>query len=173
MCYYSINLPNTRDAKKGEDLTIGQRHGHHVLEGADHKVVCVRDDTTLHIEQLELSVGGRIEFDNSLTLLRQIGPRLGKPVSGRFVEYRIAQNARAIRTGHFSSDAIMIDGLAVHLWWLAEGTKCYIGPKKVDLTTALGVTDPSIALDHGPQRDDAPTHHTMLAKIDGLCSITR
>lgn len=163
MCYYSQHVANTRDAKEQENLRTAIVGFHRVLKGDDGKVVCVMDKATMHIENLQVDEAQFAHLHPSVRFVLQ--RYIGKSVSAPFVEYHAHSGSRG-----YAADAILLDGVRIHLFWLVNGLHCYIGAKKVPLETKLGMDDPSIALDH---REETPTVARTLARIDGLCSITR
>lgn len=163
MCYYSKIVSNTRDAKEQENLRTVTRDHHRMLAGDDGKIVCVMDKTTMHIENLQVD---RTQFGTLQPSIQQVLRRyIGKSVSAPFVEYHSNQGVRG-----YAADAIMLDGIRIHLFWLANGMECYVGAKKVTLETKLGVDDPSIVHDHKPI-DEMPTLGRALGVV-GVCSIT-
>ena len=174
MCYYSTTMHGTRAAKKQEDLVVSTHLNHGVIKGeSDGKVVCVMDNTTIHLEKLKLSHAGNSATTPSgrhiSDVLRDV-ILAGKPVSGIFTEYHAA--ALYPRRRGYSADAIIIDGVPVHLLWLKEGSKCYVGDKKVPMENRMGLGHPPVIHDPLPS-DEAPTLGRMLARVAGLCSINR
>jgi len=168
MCYYSrtMNSREFRDAKENEDLTVSHDgHGHSVARAtSDKKIVCVMDKTQLNIENFQV--------DNiPPNIFEAVRHLIGKEVSAQFVEYHFPDTG-VIHRQH-ASDAIIVAGTKVHLAWFKQGTKCYIGEKRVPpvkLETRLGVDDPSIHLDH---KEPSTILDRVLSKVTGLCSITR
>jgi hypothetical protein len=175
MCYYSTTMSNTRDAKEQENLVVGVHSNHGVLKGeSDGRTVCVMDRTTLHIEKLELTRAFIRHGNHRATSLSEVlKGMIGKSVSGTFLEYQSAVSNGGVRRLGYSADAVMINGVPVHLLWLKPGTKCYIGAKReVPMSQRVGLGHPPVINDPLPS-DEAPTLSRMLAKVDGLCSITR
>ena len=162
MCYYSKTLHPSRyrDAKAGEDLIVGSdEQGHHYAVGkSDGKIVCLLPGTEVHVARFEYnkamlpSVG--VEMRKILRNLQ------GKEVHARFVE---------LNRG-YSADGMMVDGARVHFIYMAVGTEFYIGAERVPMETRLGVDDPSIMLDH---KEPSSIFDRVMAKVNGLCSITR
>ncbi len=182
MCYYSTTI-NTRNAEHQENLVVGT-HANHAALRADHavlraekdnRVVCVMDDTMIHLEKLELSELGAanvVRHEGHVVRLKiALKDVIGKPVSGMFREYHAAMHCQNSRQG-YASDCIVINGVPVHLVWLKAGTKCYVGDKKLALETRLGVDDPSIVHDHKPI-DEQPGLTRVTDRALGLCSIVR
>ncbi len=179
MCYYSTTMSNTRNAEHQENLVVGTAVDHAVLKAEkDNRVVCVMDDTMIHLEKLQLSELGAactVRYKNSAVLVRTVlKDVIGKPVSGMFREYHAVANpdSHHIQRHGYASDCIVINGVPVHLVWLKQGTKCYVGDKKLALETRLGVDDPSIVHDHKPI-DEQPGLTRVTDRALGLCSIVR
>ena len=163
MCYYSKTLRRDqfRAAKEGEDLTLtADGVGHHFATSeADGKIVCILPGTQLHIENFQLNQQWKRNLPHSTwRLLQELE---GKPVSARFFE-----DTR----GGYSADSVTLCGERIHLLYLAAGTKFYIGAKRVPMSERMGVDDPSIMLDH---KEPNTSVERVMAKVDGLCSITR
>lgn len=167
MCYYSRSMRRDefRGAKENEDLTVQpDGTGHTVLRAAsDNKIVCVASGSMINIENLQVNRENFRQLNPSLQWALQ--PLIGKAVRAEFREYH--HNG-----GHYAADALVIDGMKVHLAWLKSGTKCYIGDARVSLETRLGVDDPSIVHDHKPI-DEQPGIARAMGRALGLCSIVR
>lgn len=166
MCIYSLALGrgSFRDAQEGEDLTLSHFDAHAVARGdSDNKIVCIKPGSEVHIAEFRLHPS--VERD-IMRHFPQLKKYLGQPVSAQFRE----------RGGHGqSADVLMINGNAVPLVYFAVGVKFYLGEKRpvpvpVKLETKLGMDDPSIHLDH---KEETPTVARALARVVGLCSITR
>ena len=163
MCYYSTTMRNVRDVKQQEDLYIGTHMSHTVLKSAkDDRAVCVKGGSEIHFEKLEIQ-RDRLSHE----YLCAIRPHLGKEFHTRFVQY----------SGNgYAADAIMVGPYKIHIAWLKDGLKCYVGPKKPDLAleAKLGVDEQTMKgnmLDHGPQHDDVPTFRRSVLRALGFCSI--
>lgn len=163
MCYYSGTMRKNqfRDAIEGEDMTLRHMSGHQVLAGKDGKAVCIKSGSTLTIEKLEPDA---CVSRNLPPAVREVlAYYRGKTVTAEFREYQ--------PHGGYAADAITLFGQRIHIVWLAEGLKCYLGPKRVSLETKLGVDDPSIVHDH-KSIDEMPTLARALGVVS-VCSITR
>src|SRR5688500_12674642 len=104
MCYYSTTMRNTRNAEHQENLVVGNHLDHAVLKGEkDDRVVCVMDDTMIHLEKLELSELGRVNSvrheGHVVRLTTALRTVIGKPVSGMFREYHAAMHCQNSRQG--------------------------------------------------------------------------
>lgn len=163
MCYYSTIHPDTREAKEGEDMHVGRARDHGVLKGSsDQAIVCVQSGSTLTIENLQFA-DDTLRNPGLVARIEAMGLKPGQNLTARFIQYHGPQHDA------YACDAIEVRGMKLHISWLRVGTKCYFG-KKVSLETKLGMDDPSIVLDY---REETPTVARTLARVDGLCSITR
>lgn len=139
MCYYSKSMRagTFREATADDNIIMGSDiNGHHfAVSKDDHKVLCIRSATKVHIASLRV----RPEHLRSLTRdYPEIAASNGKPLSGTFREVH----------GTHSNDAFVLAGRLIPFGYFADGMEFYIGEKRTTLETKLGTDDPSIALDH-------------------------
>ncbi len=161
MCYYSRTMGRHefRDAKDNEDLIFSRdRTGHaFVRSTTDNKAVCIKNKTTMHIENFQLDKSACL----GVAMMNLAKRYIGKSISVPFVEYTPYQG--------YAADAVQLEGMNFHLSWLKQGTKCYVGKKRVNLEAVLGF-DGSEHLDHR-SIDEVPT--MAHASRERVTSITR
>ena len=117
MCIYSsfVHEIDRRNARVGENLTLGDYQRHAVLRGDDGKIACIRQGTTMLIESLE--------FDQRVlgAQLRHFKDMIGKPATVTLMR----------SYGRYSADRFELpNGVVATLEWLAKGTTFRI-PRKV------------------------------------------
>jgi len=139
MCYYSKSMRagTFREATPEDNIVMGSDiNGHHFAVSADdHKVLCIRTATDVHIARLNIRTEHRRSFERQYPILSDL---IDQPVMARFIEM----------AGSYSNDFLVIDGMRVPFAYFEDGMEFYIGPKRPSLEQKLGTDDPSIALDH-------------------------
>lgn len=171
MCYYSLSMPRSafRRADLGEDLRLTEYMNHTVFRARrDSMVVCVPRGVEVHVARLEL----KKSVETQARRYGLPGGPYGQYLFWDGIVANLGKPARGTFTGsNGAGDWILVDGVRLHLSWLREGLRMYIGPEKVRLETRLGMDDPSIVHDHRTDLDKAPMLQRIFDRL--ACSVTR
>jgi hypothetical protein len=156
MCIYSnyVSPQDRRNARVGENLTLGQYQGHACLRGDDGMITCIKPGTTMVVDNM------------------QFNPAIGKPTLRLLNQYAGTSRAITLQRAHgphYSADLFTLpiqanEDLVVSLEWIAIGTTFHI-PRKVRKDKGVRKRNLGKVLGLDQIRADIPVRRKATAKV--------